>query len=322
MGHLELFGLTEDLFHQEQASDNDGFFRFERLVFYDTINFILHAKKKKNKSNHNFFIEMESNELLPVPPFSFELESALTNSQVENFVERRNQEYIIDKNYGDNVIILDAVQIVSTREDLFEEATGGLYTNTEFRYVGDSLPILSGTLLNVLATLPFVDVRPRNQISIRGQVPQIFVDRVEIDSTSFNLLASTPASDIYFIDVDRSGLTTGSVGPAIYIYTKSGNGIISLDRGEQPLPGTEYITHPGYYRAREYYAPSYHPDSTSVVKPDYRLQLYWKPRLKMQDGEVSFSFYTGDDQADYTIRIEGLTADGKAVLESRSFSVR
>lgn len=62
-----------------------------------------------------------------------------------------------------------------------------------------------------------------------------------------------------------------------------------------------------------FYSPDY---STEVMKnnriPDYRNTLYWAPdQHTTKDGKTVVEFYTSDESAEYTIVVEGISADGK-----------
>ena len=82
------------------------------------------------------------------------------------------------------------------------------------------------------------------------------------------------------------------------------------------------FVHPGYYRAREFYAPDYGVPEEAHIKPDYRRTLYWNPSLTSNDlGNIDFSFYTSDEVAEYRVEIEGMTYNGIPVIKEYYFSV-
>lgn len=70
------------------------------------------------------------------------------------------------------------------------------------------------------------------------------------------------------------------------------------------------------------------PDYSSEVKkdkhlPDFRNTLYWKPDLRTsKDGQAEVSFYTSDESAEYTIIVEGMSADGKTGYSTSNFNVK
>ena len=48
--------------------------------------------------------------------------------------------------------------------------------------------------------------------------------------------------------------------------------------------------------------------------PDLRTTIHWQPVVQTDDaGVASFEFYTADDPASYTVKIEGLADDGNII---------
>jgi hypothetical protein len=74
----------------------------------------------------------------------------------------------------------------------------------------------------------------------------------------------------------------------------------------------------------EFYSPDYSTDSLKNNRiPDYRNTLYWAPDLLTgKDGKTEIEFFTSDESADYTIVVEGLSADGKTGSSSVTFFVK
>jgi hypothetical protein len=70
------------------------------------------------------------------------------------------------------------------------------------------------------------------------------------------------------------------------------------------------------------------PDYSREVKkdkhlPDFRNTMYWKPDLHTsKDGQAEVSFYTSDESAEYTIIVEGISADGKTGYSTSNFNVK
>jgi len=70
------------------------------------------------------------------------------------------------------------------------------------------------------------------------------------------------------------------------------------------------------------------PDYSSEVKidkhlPDFRNTLFWKPDLHTsKDGQAEVSFYTSDETSEYTIIVEGISANGKTGYSTSNFNVK
>ena len=63
-------------------------------------------------------------------------------------------------------------------------------------------------------------------------------------------------------------------------------------------------------------SPEYSSDSLkNSPLADFRNTLYWKPDLRTrEDGSGSFEFYTSDEKGEYTVILEGRSADGQVRL--------
>ena len=95
--------------------------------------------------------------------------------------------------------------------------------------------------------------------------------------------------------------------PAIIIYTDP-NGPRSL----RDRKGSIYTyLLPGGEDVREFYKPVY---NSGDVNPDFRTTIHWESGIKLRKGENHIvSFYSGDENADYTYIIQGMTSSGKPI---------
>ena len=77
----------------------------------------------------------------------------------------------------------------------------------------------------------------------------------------------------------------------------------------------------GYYSARAFYAPTY--TATASSNKDLRTTLFWAPLLKTNDmGELSVSFFNGDNTGEMIIKTNGITANGTAVSAKSTYKVQ
>lgn len=75
---------------------------------------------------------------------------------------------------------------------------------------------------------------------------------------------------------------------------------------EQQLP---LVNH--YYRARQYYAPSYEKQETVETRSDFRNTIYWNPSIEIgYSGKKTIEFYASDDITSFRTSIEGTSSDG------------
>jgi hypothetical protein len=167
---------------------------------------------------------------------------------------------------------------------------------------------------------------PDIQVTIRGQrtllgsnQAMLLLDGIPITS---DFLYYFPVTEVAFIDI------LSSIQAAIYGRDAMGGAIAVFTRTESSPSQDEEkdwvlnFVHPGYYRAREFYTPDYGVPEEKHIKPDYRRTLYWNPSLTTDDlGNVTFSFYTSDEEAEYRVDIEGMTYNGIPVIKEYYFSV-
>ena len=73
-----------------------------------------------------------------------------------------------------------------------------------------------------------------------------------------------------------------------------------------------------------FYSPDYSLDTQKKSRiPDYRNTLFWEPDLNTgSDGKASVEFYSSDESAEYSVRVEGISSDGKSGTSTISFKVK
>lgn len=72
-----------------------------------------------------------------------------------------------------------------------------------------------------------------------------------------------------------------------------------------------------------YFFPDYSTDKLKLERvPDYRLQLYWNPKISLaKDQNVVVDFYTSDVTGDFEIIVEGFSGDGSLVSTREMISI-
>lgn len=300
-------------------TDTNGRFLFNNLHYWDSVKFILQAKKTSESLNYRYYIQLDTT-ISPTVPI-FDQASHLDKPIEEAFITKSNRAFIIDKSYDQEVIVLDEIAIEASVQNPFDEAIEGRYGSPDYRLIADSLFRQPAFLVDVLRQIPFIQFSQEGALRIRGKFPTVFLDGFELDATVVtDIIQSTPGHDVYFVDTDRSGFSNSRGNPVIYVYTKSGNGVVTSQKGKQ-TPGVLQVFHSGYYRAREFYAPNYAGGTPKEVKPDYRLMLFWKPQLAISEGQAQASFYVGDDAEVFDVVVEGMTNDGAFIAVRTQITV-
>ena len=241
----------------------------------------------------------------------------------------------IDSSYDGRTIVMDEILIVDEKiynNDPFYRP-GKLHKNPTRRIVMDSLRVEDQSILlfNLIRNYyPNVTIRgfpPDVRVTIRGNrsltgdnQALMLLDGQEVTS---DFLYYFPVTEVAFIDilssVSASMYGAGSVNGAIAIYTREGPVTYASNERDWVLN----FVHPGFYRAREFSFPNYGEPEEKHVKPDYRRILYWNPSLTTDDeGNIDFSFYTSDEEAEYRVEIEGMTYNGIPFTKDYYFSVK
>ena len=79
--------------------------------------------------------------------------------------------------------------------------------------------------------------------------------------------------------------------------------------------------HPGYHKAKTYYAVDYSLEGANLDKPDYRTNLYWNPDIQLNGPTSDFQFYTGDKLSEFIILVEGISKRGVPFTASQTFRI-
>lgn len=128
------------------------------------------------------------------------------------------------------------------------------------------------------------------------------------DKELYNFLRTLSPRTVDRIEVLKGGNAAmygvrGANG-VIAIYSKSG----AYDPGER-VNGNAY---PGYYTAREFYAPKYNGTDAGLLRKDRRSTIYWNPNIQTdQSGKAEVRFFNTDIAKQITIELEGTDSRGQ-----------
>ena len=107
------------------------------------------------------------------------------------------------------------------------------------------------------------------------------------------------------------------------------DGIISYTTYNGDLAGFQFdpnvliLKYEGLQLQREFYSPIYETqDEIESRLPDFRNVLYWSPDVNTNEsGKKQISFYTSDVKGKYIVVVQGITNDGKAGVQTATFTV-
>jgi hypothetical protein len=156
--------------------------------------------------------------------------------------------------------------------------------------------------------------------------PLYLLDGAIVSADTFT---SYPARDVQTIDVlNQSAATLFGIqgyGGVIAAHSRP-----TTTTAPQGLPdgfgaaqrGALSVQVPGYYRAREFYAPRY--PAATAASPDPRYTtLYWAPDVQTDaSGQAVLSFFTSDARGSFRATAEGLSTQGTPLHGSTTLVVK
>lgn len=332
--------LAGKVYQEKKPTNAQGKFSFGPFFFKDSIEAIVNAKSvvKSEKAADQVSIYLDSpfpTVQVKNPPLQRQINKAvITNAKP--YLKEMHRKKLNDFKYDPKVTKLKEVVVkakIKTRKELINDELSSrtLYGEARNRILLDSIPSAqTGSVLDLLRRVPGVQVFgsfPNQSVLIRGAMnfggpigPLYLLDGIP---TSIDFIQNLPVLNVLFIDVLKGSEAalygSRSMGGVVAIYTRRGE---NFEETPERYPGVANVTIPGFYKTREFYAPNYAAPKLIHEKPDYRTTLNWVPDINIKEKEkTKLDFYTGDSAGKYTIRIEGITSDGRPVSALHSFIV-
>lgn len=327
-------------YKEEALTDSQGKFSFGPMIFRDSIRAVIQASyEMDDKKEAAIYVEPS----FPTIPIKDSLRYRPQNIDMapsEAYREEVYKKKANDFEYDPKVIKLDEAigrGKLKTKKELINEALNErtMHGQAVNRIIPDS--ILDSEFYSVIDLIERkvsgVRVKgayPKQEIEIRGRgssflasgPPLYLLDGIALTDPS--LILEMFGSEVLFIDVLKRPEETAQYGVrgrfgVIAVYTDRGENYEFVQ--ERELDAANFIL-PGFYRAREFYSPTYPPANGERGKPDFRTTLFWQPDIKVSDMEpTNLSFYTGDTPGGYDIRVDGMTQDGRPISGTYSFTV-
>lgn len=317
---------------KDTYTDNNGVFKFENLVFQDSLKATINARGNDNFRNlvinmdQTFYPEIDQNS----PYFSAGIQNIDQNMSA--YLDNSKKEFRTS-------ILIDEVVVTATQEKKQSSkdfsALSGL-SMPDHRIEGSRLQgcnVLSMCLNTLLTgitydvnTLKYYVTRNYNQGS---RVPvQFFLNGMPIDEPSLNsiTIAEIEGIEIFLRD---------DLGTVRNIYQNDGVvSIITKKEKKQPrmtaaqieamLPKSNVVElHPlGYVKQRAFYTPKYAtPESKNTN--DYRTTVYWNPEIRVdKNGEIDLEFYNADGTGKYKVVVEGNDVQGNVGRKVYYYNVK
>ncbi len=166
----------------------------------------------------------------------------------------------------------------------------------------------------------WVTVRPHLVNIPKSVKPLIILDGVPIFDSGNKIIKYDPKK-VRSLDV---------VAQKYFLGALNFEGILNFTSYKGNLPDFQLdtratiIDYEGLQLKREFYSPVYETAGQSESRlPDFRNVLYWSPDIKIDpSGKKIISFYTSDQENNYTVVLQGLSPGGKAGATMFNISVK
>ena len=290
---LSVLNAYNDVF--TQYSDDKGYFLFQDMVYYDTINVKIEAWRQSGR--RNLLILLPEEKINEVSGFLGD-HSRITKS------ERDNKSFRIERNAEAKIAYEEEQERL--REERSDELKG-IYNEPDYVLRSEDFPKGSNDILEVMqGRVPGVNIHG-NQVIIRGP------SSIYGNNQPLFLIDGTPTMDVWAVrsipleQIDRVEVLKG---PSAAIYGMRGaNGVIAVytKRGQYMVRGVLEFSMLGYCIPRNFYQPKYLPEN----EPANNYTLYWNPVvLTNSSGRTSMFIDKPAISGEYRIVIEGVSYMG------------
>jgi hypothetical protein len=299
---VSIFSLNAN-YADMAMSDEHGRFYFNGFEFPDSTVYIVQALNKRGKSYVELLLDEETFpdiKQYSIPDFQ-------PDSLFLQYIAKSDRKYVEEN--GARSIVLDEVTITAQKNvpqkknSLYSSMMNTVITSDKFERFTDlyqALMFVGGVMI------------VGDKISIRGSStpPVIIVD--EIIWENVDLRRDINIMDVETIEIMKGAeaavLGSKGAGGAIIITTKTGEII--------PKNGIKFnmktVMPKGYRKDAEFYSPKYDTEE-QMNGIDRRTTIFWKPDVKISEGNAAFDFYTADFGTTYSVTVEGITDDGRII---------
>ncbi|MBN2214555.1 MAG: TonB-dependent receptor plug domain-containing protein [Bacteroidales bacterium] len=290
---LSILDQYNDLFYTR--SDKNGSYKFDNLVYYDTVNVKIEANKPSGRKNLVIILpEPEPEEI-----HNYYGDLFLTTSSTRDNKAYRRKMHIETLKREEEKKAIEAERNQIT----------GIYGEPDDIIRGEDIPEgYTNVIQAIQGRVPGVDVQGNNVIirgikTIYGSTEPLYViDGIPVENVQSVL-------NIPIHDVDRIEILKGA-STAIY-GSRGANGVIAVytKRGEFMVKGRLEFQMLGFATPRKFYQPGF---SYSGTTYEYRpVTLGWIPDLKT-DGNGCFTIRQSipENVKRVMIKIEGISKDG------------
>jgi len=336
--NVKLNFLNNSINEDTRTTGDDGRFQFGPFIIEDSITAVIQARKynQKNKKdfvdgNRNLEINIDTLEDLNFKQPAFKEIIDLNDTAYKEFISSNKMVQVIkDDNHNMKVLLSEVVITAKeiTEEDEVNKYIAGIsyYGRPSNRKIlEDQDRTGSISILDVLRRVPGLIIRGdlviiQGPSSFNAAQPLFLIDGVPAD---FDVVELISPSNVWLVDVLK--------GPDATIFGARGaGGVVAIYTGRNPNsnitrrgPGIIDLVIKGFDKNRQFYAPDYSKNTSSVYGTDFRSTLYWNPNVTLtKDKENSISFFTSENIGDYVVAMEGISENGEPIFDTLEFSVK
>ncbi len=297
----------------------DGRFSFDRLLFLDSIDFVVQARDERGRKHVDITLDEVPRQSVTANVNAPEVEVNVSSS-IAGYLTRSKAQYeeLVQHGLRERAVLIEAVEV---RADPGAERRERLKHSSNLNGPGQADQVImvedlmSCSDLSVCLQGRLVGVIFRNGVPYSTRSPNtpmtIMMDGMEMGEDGLQMISPF---DVEAIEVLRGIGTTAVYG------SRGGGGVIivTTKRGSTGLRQNAYtpgvVTHSpqGYYQVREFYAPDYAVSDTLANVRDLRTTIHWEPHIVTDnEGKAEVVFYTSDEPGIYRVVLEGMDIYGR-----------
>lgn len=333
----------------QMETKEDGRFVFDELNIPDSTAVIVQGSKLKkrkrkkdresNGSDGNRNVDLILDEFdAPIIDYNTSSYSATDTTDNDRLYRLLKNKANVERSLAASFEVeLENVTIKGKRQTENQKLgiTGALYNRPSDRLIIDSIKSVrpNQTVYELIRArvsgIQIFGTGDNTTVLIRGSdrlngsnAARFLVDGVAVEQSYINTLT---ADRIKAIDVLKGLAQTSIYGEygsngiiAIWLRDASDNKIVNT----QSFNGIINFTHPGFFKAREFYMPDYMKNPNNQGLPDIRPTLYWNPSVILGKEKESLNFYGADIAAQYLIVVQGITNDGRTIYATETLEIK
>jgi len=306
--------LSETGYFNASTTDKEGRFYISSGDLPDNVFYIVAAKPKKGITRMELVIDEETfpEWTSTTVPFAFKIEKM----QFAKYVDKAEQLYTAE--HGLRTYNLPEVFITARKKRVYKESPYYSPAWLPSTYVINEQD-LEGKYKNFSSLDQLFSFLPAFRSIVRGPtnyyttVGPLWIIDGAYASSPIGLMLSDISQIARLTGVEATVFGSMGYHGVIVIDTKKGTGVPN-----KPSFHVKTLTPLGYQQPVEFYAPKYDtPEKRNASVADLRTTIHWQPVVQVDNnGEATFEFYTADENASYTVVIEGLSEDGKIIRKA------